>query len=255
MSFVIAVDRFLSVALNDDAGAPVTAFALQPTARTSRLMGDYGIVFRRITGGLALYYKTNPVVTPALVSPISNQVRFSFFMTAAGPAPDKLYQGLSGAGGAQILLDNLDGAGAILPAGLMTQGAEVGAGEHVFAGPSVYPVQVDLSGGIPAQVEARNRFTNAVAAQTPIQDLVAEPPVAPPPGATEVFATVDVPAGGEAALRLVTPAPGTLNRLIYADDEIAGGQALGIIDLYWSGPQSAVPAGSGIEYEAVFRRQ
>ncbi len=254
MSFVISVSRFLSVALRDETGADVTEFAIAPTTRTRALMSDYGIIFRAVTGGFALYYKTNPSVPQPLVSPISDQVRFSFEMTAAGPAPDKLFQELSGAAGAQVLLDNLDGAGAILPGGVLTAAAEVGAGDHVFAGPKAYPVRVDLGGGIPAQVEARDRFTDAVAAQAPVEDLAAEPPVAPPPGATEVFTTIDVPEA-EAALRLVTPAPGTLDRLIYADDEIAQGAAVGIIDLFWSGAQSAVPAGTGIEYSAIFRRQ
>lgn len=256
MSFVIAVSRFLSVVLRDDAGADVTAFEIEPTPRTHRLMADYGILFRPVTGGMALYFKTNPDVSPALVSPITGPVRFSFAMTAKDSDPGRLYQGLSGTGGSHILLDNLDAGGAIrVTSGPITAGAHVGAGEQVFAGSNRYPVRVDLSGGVPDVIEARDRFTNAVAATTAVNDPGAEPPVAPPPGATQVFTTVGIPARGSAALRLFTPAPGTLDRLIYADEEIAAARAVGVIDLHWTGAQSAVPAGSGIEYEAVFLRQ
>ena len=255
MSFVIAVDRFLSVILSDDAGDAVTAFEIAPTMRTTSLLDNHGIIFRQIVGGMALYYKTNPLVSPALVSPITGRVRFSFTLTAAVADPSLLYHGLSGAGGAQILLENLDGAGAIQEAGLITSTAVVGAGEHVYVGPSWYPVQVSLAAGTPNAVEARDRFTGSVIAQTKILDLAAEPPITPPPAATYVLTTVEVPTVGAAALRLVVDAPGTLSRAIYADDEVDRARALGVIDLHWSGPQNGVPAGTGIEYRATFLRK
>lgn len=255
MSFSIAAERFMSVELRNDAGDVIDDFAIQPTGRTRGLLQDYGILFRQITGGMALYYTTNPYANPPLVSEIGDQVRFSFALCAASGDPALVYDGLSGAGGSHILLDNLDNAGAIQPAGAITVAAEVGSAEHIFAGPRVYPLQLDLSGGIPNVIEAQERFSANVAASTPVNDPAAEPPVVPPPGADAIFVKVDIPEARAGALRLVTPAPGTLNRLIYADDEIAASRAIGILDLYWAGPQTAAPANTGISYTAAFQRR
>lgn len=255
MSFSLAANRLMSVAFRDDAGDVVTDFAIQPTSRTQALMADYGILFREITGGMALYYTTNPYATPPLTAAIADQVRFSFAMRPAGSDPALRYDGLSGPDGTHVLLDNLDGAGATLSGGSISAAGEVGAGDHVFAGPRVYPVEIDLSGGAPNAVEAVDRFDNSVAARTVVNDATASPPVAPPPGATAIVATLDVPKQSVGALRLVTPAPGTLNHLIYADDDVVATRAIGIIDLYWTGPQSTAPANTGIEYTAAFRRR
>ncbi|MDV7144037.1 hypothetical protein R3X27_15215 [Tropicimonas sp. TH_r6] len=255
MSFSIAAQRFMSVSFQDDAGAAISDFTLQPTRRTVGLMNDHGILFRQVTGGMALYYTTNPFATPPLTSPIGDRVRFSFSLTAAAGDPGLRYDGMSGAGGSHLLLDNLDGAGTIQPAGPITTAAQVGSGEHIYAGPRAYPVQLDLTGGIPAVIEAQDRFTGTVAASTPVNDPLAEPPVAPPPGSSAIFATVDIPESRAGALQLVTPAPGTLNRLIYADDDVAADRAIGIVDLYWTGPQSTAPANTGTAYTAAFQRR
>jgi hypothetical protein len=246
MSFVIAFAPFLRVEIDDDAGAPVAAFTFAPTARTRKAMADHAILFRTEASGFTLYYKTNPTAVPPLLAPIAARTRFSFAMTLTEPGFFDRYHPASGGANSQILLDNLDAAGAIATAGTLSEGATVEAADLIAAGPTRYPLRLDVSGGAPTVVEAQDRFTNAVVGST---DIVVEPTVA------EIFTSVDTTGATDAALRLVAPAPSTLDRLIYADDAIADGGAIGVIDLYWNQPQDAVPAGTGAVFTATFRRR
>lgn len=246
MSFVVAFAPFLRLAVSDDAARPVDAFSFVPTARTRKVMADHEIVFRGEPSGFALYYKSNPAVAPALLTPILARTRFSFaMMSSEADFFDRHFPDFAG-GAAQILLDNLDGGGGVATAGPLSVGATVEAADLVPIGPAAYPVRLDVSGGAPAVVEARDRFAGTVVAST---DIVAEP------GALELVTAVDLSRAADAAVRLVAPAPASLDRLIYADDEIADAGAVGAVDLYWEQPQDAVPAGTGAVYAAVFRRR
>ncbi|QIE56029.1 hypothetical protein G5B40_11545 [Pikeienuella piscinae] len=244
MSFVIAFDRFMRVRVSDDGGAPVEGLAFAPTARTREVMANHEILHRPSSDGFSLYYKSRPGVTPPLRAPITSRVRFSFGIHVTTPGFFARHHPDFGAGGAQILLDNLTPAGAVTASGALSAGATVEAADLTALGPRAYPVRLDISGGAPGVIEARDQFSTVVAASTIID---------PPPGATEIFATVDLSNAQDAAFRLVAPAPAALDRPIYADDELADSGPVGVVDLYWEQPQSAVPTGTGAEYAIVFR--
>ena len=243
MSFVIAFAPFVRIDLvtSDGADAP---FDLTPTVRTVDLMRNHEIIFRPDSRGLTLYAKSNPSVLPALVAPIAERVRFSFAMTLTDATFFRRYLPDFANGAAQILLDNLDAAGAIQTAGALTAGASVDVADLVVGGPADFPVRLDVSGGAPAIVEARDRFSANVVAST---GIVADP------GQSEVLTSLDLSAAPGSAWRMVAPAPANLDRLIYADDEVSDRGAAGVIDIYWQQAQDAVPAGTGAQFTAAFQ--
>ena len=245
MSFVIAFTPFVRIDLSTDDGGDVP-FMLVPTTRTEAVMKNHEIVSRRSANSLSLYAKSNPAVAPALLAPIAARTRFSFAMILTDATFFGRYLPDMPSGTVQILLDNLDGAGAIQTSGALTTGAAVDVADLVAAGPQTYPVRLDVSGGAPAVIEAQNRFTAAVVGFT---EITADP------GQLEVEIVLDLSAAPDAAVRLVAPAPANLNRLIYADDDVSDTGAAGVIDLYWDQPQSAVPAGTGAVFTAEFQRR
>lgn len=244
MSFVIAFNRFLQVTLEDADGEPVNAFEIRPTARTRRLLADHRIVFKPGVSGLTLYAISNPAASPAVIAPISARTRFSFTMRLIEAGFFERFHPDFGSGGGQILLDNLDAAGAIQTGGLLTNGATVEAVDTVAVGPNPFPLRLDVSGGAPAAVELQDRFSAAVVGTAAI-DV--------DPGAVETIALIGAPDGTDAALRAVSPAPAPLNRLVYVDEAIAQSNVVGVIDLYWDQSQSNVPADTGAIFSAVFR--
>ncbi|MCG6901994.1 MAG: hypothetical protein LJE68_04860 [Rhodobacter sp.] len=245
MSFVIAFTPFVRIEVSTSDGA-VAPFVLAPTERTRTVMKNHEIISRENADGLSLYAKSNPAVVPALLAPIAARTRFSFAMRLTDAGFFDRYFPDSANGTTQILLDNLDGAGAIQTAGALTTGAAVDVPDLVAAGPESYPVRLDVSGGAPPVLEAQDRFTAAVVGSTLI---VAEP------GQPEVVTSLDLSQAPDAALRLVAAAPANLDQPIYADDEISDTGAAGVIDIYWDQPQSAVPAGTGAIFTAQFLRR
>ena len=245
MSFVIAVTPFLRVELSTDDAANVP-FGLTPTRTTQELMANHGIVYRPTANGLALYAKSNPAVNPALLRPISSRSRFSFAMSLTDAGFFQRYHPDFADSTAQILLDNLDGVGAIQPAGVLSAGPTIEVADLTAVGPTIYAVRLGVSGGAPPVIEAQNRFTGAVVGTT---DLVLEA------GQTELETFVDLTTAPDAAVQLVAAAPVNLDRSVYADSEISDSGAAGVLDLYWDQPQDAVPAGSGAVYTAQFRRR
>ncbi|MEQ9126616.1 MAG: hypothetical protein RIM80_29075, partial [Alphaproteobacteria bacterium] len=114
MSFAAAYHPFMTVRTVDDGGAAVTAFRFQPSDACIRRLGDHRLTFRPRTDGFQVYYRTNPLAAPALIGAIDARARFGFEMrlTDAGFF-DAYHPDLDAMTGPQLLLDNLDGAGAI----------------------------------------------------------------------------------------------------------------------------------------------
>lgn len=244
MSFVIAALPFMRVAFEDDAGGPVAAFRAEPSARARLTMKNHSIIFRGAPSGFALHYLANPLAAPPPVAEISGRTRFSFALRLAEPDFFERFHPDGTGGAAHLLLDNLDAAGAIQTSGALSAGVTVEAADLVEIGPNPYPVVIDFAGGAPPQVEARDRFSNAILSTTPV---VAEP------GALSSTVLLAIPPDADPATRITAPAPSALDRLVYADDEPTASGAVGVIDLYWDQSQTAAPADTGAEFTAAFR--
>jgi len=247
MSFVREYRRFLRVDFDDDEGDPVTAFEIRTTSRTRRVMADHALVFRGEPAGFTVYSRHDPEAADTLIGPITDRIRLSFALILrergffARYLPD-----LAGAG-RQILLQNLDGAGAIRTNGALSAGGTVDTDELVQAGPaSAFPVTIDLTAGTPDRLRARDRFDNS--------ELLEREFTAPPPPAPLLRLNVDLAGLADPAARLTTPVAGALDQVVYADDEIAQSGAAAILDLWWDQRQDSVPA-PGAAFTATFRNR
>lgn len=248
MSRVIAYRRFIEVRLENDAGHPISAFDIRPTAETRQRLSEHRLLARPQRDGLALYYQTTPQSVPPLLGEITARQRFSFTLQLheldffRRHHPD-----LTETTGAGLQLDNLDAAGAILPDGaVLGAGATVAAADAVDIGRRNFAVLVDLTGSSPTGVEARDAIANTV---------VKSAAVTAPVGATTASVALDLSSSPDVLFRVAEVPPGPLDRRAYADDGVASSGATGVIDIYWETAQSAAPDPAGVVYRAVFQRR
>ncbi len=248
MSRVIAYRRFIEVRLEDDGGQPVAAFDLRTTEETRRRLALHRLLARPQRDGLALYYQVNPQSVPPLLGAITARQRFSFTLHLREPDFfERHHPDLSDATGAGLQLDNLDAAGAVLPAGArLSAGATVAAADAVDIGRRNFSILVDLAASSPTAVEAREPVSAA---------LVGSAAVTAPAGATAASVALDLSGSGEVLFRVAEVPPGPLDRRAYADDAVAAAGAAGVIDLYWETAQTAAPDPAGVVYRAVFQRR
>jgi hypothetical protein len=248
MSRVIAYRRFIEVRLENDGGQPVAAFDVRPTAETRQRLSLHRLLARPQRDGLALYYRTNPQSVPPLLGEITARERFSFTLHLREPDFfTRHHPDLTDATGAGLQLDNLDGAGAVLPDGAsLSAGPTVAAADAVDIGRRNFALLVDLTASSPTAVEARD----AVAAT-----LVKSAAIAAPAGASAASVALDLSASREVLFRVAEVPAGPLNRRAYADDPVAAAGAAGVIDLYWETAQTAAPDPAGVVYRVVFQRR
>jgi len=248
MSRVIAYRRFIEVRLENDGGQPVAAFDIRPTAATRQRLSLHRLLARPQRDGLALYYQTNPQSVPPLLGEITARRRFSFILQLREPDFFKRHHpDLTEATGAGLQLDNLDGAGAVLPDGArLSAGATVAAADAVDIGRRSFALVVDLTGSSPTAVEAREPVTSALVKSAAVTAL---------PGAAAASLALDLSASAEVLFRVAEVPPGPLDRRAYADDAVAAAGAAGVIDLYWETAQTAAPDPAGVVYRAVFQRR
>jgi hypothetical protein len=248
MSFTYRFRPFLRVDFDDDDGDPVDVLEVRPTLRSRQLLSAYQLVFRADPTGFSLYYTQNPEAAEPLLTPIGAAVRLAFALVPRRPGFAARYLPDHLPGRRQILLDNLDGGGSIVRAGPLHAGAHADQADLVALGAAAgFPVTLDLSGGAPDRIAVRDRFTGAE---------IASHPLALPASATSALrVAVDLGDVPQPAVRLVTPAPGTTDLPAYADNELAHGRAAAVLEIWWDGPQDAVPDGTGAAFTATFRQR
>lgn len=251
MSRILAWRRFLEVRFEDDNTQPLEAFAVRATADTRERLTRYRLIARPIPSGLAIYYRVFPDLLPTLRGPITSRVRFSFTMHLRDTdfftrfEPD-----LVPATGANLQLDNLDEAGAILADGAsLSIGATVSVADAVQIGRRALPLTVNLNPSPPTHVRALHPLTGA-AFVPPVQALVE-----PLTGAASFSTTLQIPETADPLVRVVEVPAGPLDRRAYADDSVTVSGAIGVIDLYWETAQDTVPVTTGQVYRAVFERR
>lgn len=246
MGFVIAYHPFLALQLEDDGGEPVTAFDIRPTPLALQAMGMNQILWRPRPNGLQLFYRTTPESTPPLLGEITSRVRYSFHMRLTdGGFFTQHFPDFAG-DGAALQFDNLDGAGAIQAAGaIISQGATVSDADTVAMGTVPFPARVDLTGGVPTDVELQNPVSGNALATTLVTAAA---------GATETTVLLDASGPGDGLYRAVASIPAALDQRIYAD-AATDGTARGAVDLYWETAQDSVASPDGAIYRVVFQRR
>lgn len=246
MGFVIAYHPFLALRLEDDGGEPVTAFDIRPTPLALQVMGMNQILWRPRSDGLQLFYRTTPESAPPLLGEITTRVRYSFHMRLTdGAFFTRHFPDFAG-DGAALHFDNLDGAGAIqAPGAIITQGATVSDADTVAMGTVPFPAHVDLTGGVPTDVELQNPISGNPLVTTPVTAAA---------GATETTVLLDASEPGDGLYRAVATIPAALDQRIYTDTATDGTER-GAVDLYWETAQDTVPLPDGAIYRVVFQRR
>lgn len=244
MSFRRQYRRFLRVSFEDDGSQPLDAFDVRPTVHTRGVLANHALIFKTGVAGFSLFSRRDPDETDPLIGPISERVRLSFGLRLTDPQfYDRFHPDLL-PGRQQILLQNLDGNGDVQTAGALSAGSTVEQTELVQAGPaSDFPIAIDLTGGAPDRLHARNRFDNS---------QLYELEFTAPPGPV-LRLNADLSSLEHPAVRLTTPVAGALDQLVYADDEISSSGAELILDLWWEQRQDAVPVPGGAQFSASFR--
>lgn len=258
MSRVLSWRRFMAVRLEDDGGQPLGAFDLRATGETKRRMARHRLLARPEPSGLALFYRLYPDRTPPVPGPIASRERFTLTLhLREKDFFNRHHPNLTIAEGANLHLDNLDGGGAILADGsVLSVGAAVAALDSVQIGRRRLPVTVGLGPPPPTHVQAVDPLTGSpLIDPRPTPPEPVQVPVQASAGAAAFSAVLDIPPDMEPLIRVEEVPAGSLNRRAYADDQVAGSGAVGVIDLYWETAQETVPAPAGQVYRVVFARR
>ena len=185
----------------------------------------------------------NPQATDPLLGRISQRVRFSFCLFLSEPDIFQRYEpDLTSDTGPQLYLDNLTPAGAIQPASTqtLTGGAVAQAGDAMKVYPHIFSATADLSGGAPpTKFTVRDKFNPAT--------VVLEVSINASAGVDQAVTKIDMSGHPSGPYTLETDAAGSVPKTIYLDDELAGAQILGLLDIYWETAQDGAPAG-GVPY-------
>ena len=250
MSFVLQYLRLYTVAMQDADGEALPGFAFTPTSRTRRRLADHQLVFRSREAGFEVYYRLNPQAGDPLLGRITQRVRFTFLFTQRDAGFFTRYEPmLTPATGPQLYLDNLTASGTIQPAATVTLTADavVQPADAVKIHPRKFLAATDIAGPPPpTRFTVRDKFAP--------DTVVLQAPIAVTPGARRAATTIDLSARPPGVYTLETDAPGAAPRTIYADDDVAGTPALGVVDVHWQTPQDTAPAG-GAAYVIRFRER
>lgn len=246
MGFVVSYHPFLALQVEDDGGTPITAFDFQPTPESKRRMQRNRILFRPRADGVQLYYRTTPESLPPLLGEITERVQYSFHLRLTeADFFVRHFPDFNTGDGAALHFDNLDGAGAIQATGVISQGATVDDTDAVTIGTMPFPARIDLTGGVPVDVEVRDPVSGGALVTVP---------VTAPAGAAETTVLLDASGPGAGLYRAVASIPAAFDRRIYTD-AIAEHAIRGALDLYWETAQDSVPSPHGVVYRVVFQRR
>ncbi len=252
MSFILEFRRLFKVSVRENgAGPPLPGFSFEPTPATQVGLADHQLLFRARDAGFEVFYRSNPLVTPALLGAISGPVRFSFAMRQSDPDFLKRYEpDLTPATGPQFYLDNLTAAGVIQPntTDTLAAGAVVQAEDATRVYPPVFQVAADTSGPqAPTKFVVREKFN-------PGPSPVAEALIGVADGAAQGLAKIDLSKQATGAYTLKTDAPGAVAHTIYVDEELAEAGVFGVVNIHWQSAQDTAPAG-GVPYVIRFRKR
>ncbi len=252
MSFILEFHRLFKVSVRENGAGPLlSGFSFEPTPATCRRLADHQLVFRAREAGFEVFYRANPLVTPALLGRITGPVRFTFAMCQSDLHFLERYEpDLTPTTGPQLYLDNLTVTGDIQPntTDTLSVGAVVQAADAVRIYPPVFQVTTDTSGPqAPTKFIVRKKFN-------PGPTALVEAPIDASGGARQGFAKIDLSRQPPDLYTLETNAANATVATICVDQELAGSRALGLVDIHWQSAQDTAPTG-GVSYIIRFRKR
>jgi hypothetical protein len=250
VSFTIQARRLFTIQFVDEANEneTLTGFRIRPIISTRQLLENHQLIFREQEGGCQVFYLSNPLAVEPLLGKITQRVRFSFLLIQTEQGFfDRYDPKLTTANGRLFYLDNR------LPNGDLQPNTEKNLSTDAFVKvtdamdnyPQIFYLPVDMSGGSPVTVSIKDKFNlgNEVFNQT-IQ----------PFGSDLTSVKIDLSTENPGLYELDVDLPGIDSKNIYIDDELAGIQAQGLVDIYWETPQDNVPPDTGVNYQIAFKK-
>jgi hypothetical protein len=224
-------------------GKPIAAFAFAPTRATLAKLLGHRLLFRARVGGFQVYNQHGPDGT---IAPISAPVRLLFAMRATDPAALGRYKPADDpAAGPGFYLTNLAPDGNPQASPSLTRGDAAGAPDSVRIVGRRFQTRVPLpTENRPTSIELLRRYEGT--------RVGAAIPVPTGDGAAAAELSFDVSKEDGAAFTLATK-PGGAQQHFFAEDEMAGAGALGIVELVLKAFPGPEPA-SGRDFTAVFER-
>jgi len=227
-----------------------------PDRDTEKLLEDYMLIFRKREGGFDIYYETNDYALPALITPIENRLKFTFFIEVLSNSffaeyePD--FDILP-----QFYLDNLTSSGNISNAtsGNLTNSGHFKEDDLYKIYPGTFRVAVAQNiSNPPTKVLVKDPYppkntiqtidiTNSDSADT-VHVLINDPII----NKAEYI-------GDNGPYILQTNKPNPPPQNIYLHEELSRKNINGILDLHWTNAQDTVPQDTGKEFQIILKRK
>ena len=240
-AFTVTVDE-------QGTGKAVSALGFEPTPTTERRLADHRMVFRPRAAGFQLYAQFNPEAGDARLGPITARTSFVFaIQLMESDFLARYHPDLDPATGPNLYLANLDADGSVRPSGALGLGATVERADAARIVGRRLNARADLTAvPAPTSLKVTDRFDPA--------RTVADVAVAASAGSTTAAVAIDLSADAADAFSLAPQPADTPRTTLFADDELAGRGAFGVLELVAAPTAGPDPAG-GRAYTATFRRR
>lgn len=245
---IAAFVPFISVAVRENGTSkPIGALAFEPTPSTARLLADHKLIFRPRADGFRLYARNNPAAGNARLAPITARTALIFGLRPTEPGfLDRYHPDLDTATGPNLYLSNLDNDGTPRAGGKLSIGDTVEKADGARIAGRKLNARADMTASPkPTGVKVRDRYeASRIAADVPFNAAT---------GSESAAAAIDLSADPGLAYTLAIQ-PSGANTALFADDEVAGRGALGVLHLV-AGPFPGPDPAAGRDYTATFRRR
>lgn len=246
---VIAFRPFVTVTvLEQGTGKEIGGLRFEPAPATALRLADHRLVFRTRDSGFQLYAQFNPEFGNARLSALAARTSFVFCIRLTEPGfLARYHPDLDSATGPNLYLANLDARGGVRAKGRLSRGKTVTQADAARIVARRLTARASLVGKPqPASLKVTERFNpSRTVADIPV-DAIAKSTAA----AVAIDLSTDL-----ARVYTLAPQPrGKPETTLFADNELAGCGAFGVLELVAEPSAGPEPAG-GRKYSAIFRRR
>lgn len=240
-AYVISVDE-------DVSGDPVTDLTFAPTEATRQRLADHKLIFRPHDDGFSLYAQYNIEAGEERRAPFTDPTPLVFgIWSRVADFLRQYHPDLTQDTGPNLYLSNRNADGSARASGTLAQAATVDVGDgaqivgrHLIARADVTAVPA------PTAFAIATRYT-------PVRQLKDRPFTAVA-GSTALAVEIDLTPDPARVFTIAPKPPGTAKKVLFADDELAGRGAFGVLDLVADSHPGPEPA-EGRAFFARFRRR
>ena len=246
---VIAFRPFMGVAVEEQGTRKrIAALVFAPTTRTTRRLADHKLVFRPRVNGFQLYSQNNVVAGDVRLAPITTRTAFHFSITLNEPDfLDRYHPDLNPATGPCLYLCNVDEDGTVRASGSVSGGSTVEQGDATRIVGRRLISRADLTRSPkPASLRVTDRHDPS--------RTVATVPISAVAGAESATVTIDLTNDAGHAYTLNPQPGGNPKAALFVDDEMAGRDAFGALELV-ARPFPGPDPSAGRLFTATFRRR